>query len=245
MKKAKTRIKINKKIFMLLILFILSISMVFFSQAKYVFEDEQTDSYVAKNFYFKSNLLTTNTTTSYTYGNGENKIEFTISNSEDELRFSEVDINYTATLKDLSGNVIETQEGTLSKDTLDIKTISFTDLETGTYKVTLESTSPYSKILYGTFYITAKDENINYEVSDSENSSILYLTINAKDYAGDVLIAYPSGLKFDNTDSKIKSYTDTTLTISFENYSEYSLIFFKEDITQIYKTADFTVEKNN
>lgn len=233
-----------KHIYFFIVLVALAFFMLSFSKAKYVKNEEETDSYVAKTFYFESNLLTTSKSdNTYVYGEGENTITFTIANYEDELRISEVDIYYTATLTDINGNTIETKSGTLTQNELLTDTVTFENLETGTYNVTVNSTSPYTKTLQGTFYITAKDENISQEVSDTENSAMLYLTISTKDYEGDVLITYPEGLAIDNTDTHIENLTNSTVTINFETNSEYAIIFFKEDITKTYTTSDFTVVK--
>lgn len=233
----------NNHIFILIVLVLLGLFLLGFSKAKYVVNEKETDSYVAKNFYFKSDLLS-ESTSSYTYGKGKNTIEFTISNNEDELRISEVDISYTATLTDMNGNEIETKSGTLTSGAINTQTITFENLATGTYNVAVKSTSPYTKTLYGTFYITEKEENFDFQVSDIANSSILYLTINTKDYTGNVLITYPEGLEIDNTDLNIQNYTNSTVTINLKANSEYSLIFFKEDITKTYEKSNFTVIKN-
>ncbi len=233
----------NKHIYILIALILLGLLTLGFSKAKYVALENKTDSYVAKNFYFESNLLS-ESTSSYTYGKGKNTIEFTISNNEDELRISEVDIDYTAILTDMNGNEIETKSGTLTSGTINTQTIRFENLATGTYNVAVKSTSPYTKTLYGTFYITEKEESFDFQISDIANSSILYLTINTKDYTGNVLITYPEGLEIDNTDLNIQNYTNSTVTINLKANSEYSLIFFKEDITKTYEKSNFTVVKN-
>ncbi len=234
---------INKLIYILIILVLLGFFVLGFSKAKYVTNEKETDSYVAKNFYFESNLLSESTST-YTYGKGKNTIEFTISNNEDELRISEVDISYTAILTDINGNEIETKNGTLTSGTISTQTIKFENLSTGTYNVAVKSTAPYAKTLLGTFYITENEESLNYEVSDIVNSSILYLTINAKDYAGNVSITYPEGLEIDNTDLNIQNHTSNTVTVNLKANSEYSLIFFKEDMTKTYEKSNFSVTKN-
>jgi len=234
----------SKNIFILVALVLLGLFMLAFSKAKYVANEENTDSYVAKSFYLESDLLNTSGSNAYTYGEGKNAIEFTISNNEDELRFSEVDIEYIATLTDINGTVIKTKTGTLTSGALSKETIRFENLDTGTYEVTVKATSPYTKTLYGTFYITSKDENLSYEVSDTKNSSILYLTINTKDYVGNVLITYPAGVVIDNTNLDIINSTSNTVKIKLEANSEYSLMFFKEDITKVYEKENFTVVKN-
>lgn len=233
---------INKVIYILIIAVLLGFFMLGSSKAKYVTNEKEADSYVAKNFYFESNLLAESTKT-YTYGKGKNTIEFTIYNNADELRISEVDINYTAVLTDINGNELETKNGTLASGTISTQTIKFENLSTGTYNVTVQSTAPYTKTLSGTFYITEKEESLNYEVSDIANSSILYLTINTKDYAGNVLITYPEGLQIDNTDLNIQNQTSNTITVNLKANSEYSLIFFKEDATRIYEKSNFSVAK--
>lgn len=242
MKKAKKIIK-NKHIYMFSVIVLLGFFMLTLSKARYVANEENTNGYIAKNFYFNSDLLSTSEDTIYTYGNGENAIELTLYNNEDELRFSEVDIAYTVILTDGNGTEIETKSGTLAGGKINTETINFDDLSTGTYNVTATATSPYTKTLYGTFYITEKNDTLSYEVSDSENSSILYLTISTNDYSGEVIVTYPNGVIINNTDLIIESYSDnSTITINVNANSEYSLIFFKEDITNVFSKEDFAIK---
>ena len=64
--------------------------------AKYLNERSSDNLVIAKNFYFTSNLLDGK---EHTLAPGSTSVTFTLGNHEDDLRYSEVDIDYTVTVQ--------------------------------------------------------------------------------------------------------------------------------------------------
>lgn len=226
-----------------------------FSLAKYISNRHENFLYEAKSFYFESDLLSDSTEQkSYSYQRGIDSIRLNLSNNADELRYSEVNIEYKVSITDLSGNnitdkngnVVSTVEGTLKKGEINTTTIEFNNLSTGAYIVTAETLKPYKKLIQANFILTEADNAISYEVSDAIDSPILNLIINTKDYAGNIKISWPKGVAPDNTDSYFKNvntgYSKSNITIRFESNSEYIFNFFKEDPSSAFDSTDFTVE---
>ena len=97
--KAKLKTKIN---FNTLLLIAIPTIFIGGSVAKYVQERNEDLVYQAKNFYFESDLLSDNTNlSSYTYDVGNDTITFKLSNNIDELRHSQVDIEYVVKITDI------------------------------------------------------------------------------------------------------------------------------------------------
>ena len=85
-----------------------------------------------------------------------------------------------------------------------------------------------------------------FEVSDSKNSPILYLTLKTTDYSGNVSITWPSGIYPDSTNSYFEN-VETGLnggstTIEFSSNSEYSFQFYKNNPETVYSENDFSVK---
>ncbi len=248
--KLKTRFNFNK-----LLLFAIPTIFIGGTVAKYVQERNEDLIYQAKNFYFESDLLSDNTDpAAYTYDVGNDTIVFELSNNIDDLRHSEVDINYTVSITDVQGNqvtdkdgkVISEQSGKLSNNNIDMDEIEFENLPTGNYIVTAKAVSPYEKTLQATFVLTERNENIQYEINDAVGSPILQMTVRTSDYRGDVTIIWPDGIAPDNTNSKLTEsntgYSQGEETIFFETDSEYTFQFFKKQPDLIYTKNDFSVE---
>lgn len=71
--------------------------------ARYIQKTDKNDVAVAKEFYFKSDLLDGNThTIAPTDSDGKGSITITLMNHADELRYSEVDIDYTVSVEEVT-----------------------------------------------------------------------------------------------------------------------------------------------
>lgn len=239
----RRKLDINK-----LILIIIPIIIIGTTVAKYVQKQNNDIVYQAKNFYFESDLLSDNTNPkSYTYQKGKNNISIILRNNIDSLRYSEVDIDYIVTISDIQGKKIEEKTGTLSNKNIDAKQIEFTNLQSGTYTVVAKSKNPYEKTLQANFIIEKENDEIVYQISDSQNSPVLQLTVITEDYDGDIKISWPSGVAPDSTDDKFSDvnigYNGGNKVVNFNSNSEYTFQFFKQNPNLNYNKNDFTVER--
>lgn len=223
-----------------------------YTLAKYIFGHEQEAVFVAKDFYFESDLLKSTDVTipQYILQTGVNDITFVLKNHPDELRTSEVDIAYSVTLKKDGDSNPVTKTGTLEIDEKN-ETIYFDNLAPGTYTVTAEATAPYAKTLRAEFVVTGMDNNIRWKVNDNAQSPFLQLIVQTADSDGDILISWPNGVVPDNTDALLagaisKAGDDENYPVSMQANAEYAFVFFKEDPDRNYSTDDFaTVGTNN
>ena len=241
-----------KKILITFLILIIMLAVVVF--AKYVTDKRPAILVTAGSFYFESDLLTDDTTMkTYTYQEGVDEISVTLQNNIDELRFSEVDIYYTVSLTDIEGHSVQDKNGTtvanitgtLTKDRIDTRTVSFSNLATGSYIVTANATAPYEKEIKANIIITEENSSIEYSVRDTVNSPVIQLTITTNDYSGNVRITWPQGTTPDNTNIDFAGnntgYDGGSQTITYQANSELIIQFFKEDLTDRYTKTDFQV----
>lgn len=256
LKKTKTKLKFSLSLNTFLLI-IIPVILIGTSLAKYISERTSDLVYEAKNFYFESNLLSDNTNPSaYTYDVGTDTISFKLKNNIDDLRHSEVDIEYTVKITDIQGNsvtdkdgnVVGSLTGTLSKNGIDSDELEFTNLPSGNYLITADAISPYVKKLQGSFVLTGKDEEIMYSVNDSLGSPIVLLTVSTEDYEGDINISWTSGLAPDSTSSIFENvnsgYASGSIETSFESNSEFTFQFFKNNPNNLYSKSNFTVGRS-
>ena len=223
--------------------------------AQYVSEKHNEAVFQTGSFYFESTVLKEENPPIYEYEKGVNSISIDLNNFADELRNSELDINYTVsltdsngnTMTDMNGNTIADKTGVLPKNRKHTENIEFKNLKSGTYTVTANATSPFQKTLKANFVITQKDDEIKYSVSDSIRSAILQLTISTQDYSGDIQINWPEGVSPNSSDSKFQNvntgFSQGNYVIHFEANSEYTFNFFKKDPNNVFKTENFSIEK--
>lgn len=255
-RKNKYNIK-TKFNFNMILLIIIPVLFIGGTVAKYIQEKNVELVYQAKSFYFESDLLSDNTNPqAYTYERGRDDISINLSNNIDELRYSEVDIEYVVTITDRygnqildkEGNVVTEKAGILSNKNIDKQEISFTNLPSGIYLVTAEVISPYEKTLQASFVLTENDENIIYQVNDSVNSPVLQLTVRTQDYSGNIKISWPEGVVPDSTNPKFLNidtgYEQGSTMVQFEANSEYVFQFFKKQLNIVFTKDNFSVERS-
>lgn len=166
-----------------------------------------SESYVrAKEFYFTSDFLDGKT---HTLAPGSTEVEFTVGNHADELRFSEVDIDYTVTVSPKDGVTITPETGTLSEGSVNNGTLTISGLSSGkTYNVTVTgigyadgkpNTPGYEKTLKATIEVLSEKSAV-YKYLDATNPDYVLLTVWAQGYTGTVTIQPPEGMIPDNTD---------------------------------------------
>ena len=227
----------NKILFAVFALSIIILGFTTATFAKYDADEEDLVVYTPQEYYFESDLLTTDNE-SYTLQANTNNITVTLKNYIDQLNVSKVDISYVISIKKNNVEISDkTTTGTIT--TLEKnEQISFTNLTVGTYQVIATSTSPYEKTLSATFIIPALDENIEIAVTDESNVSAFELQIISNDYLGDITINWVEGLLPDITNPLMEDFSGTTHTISISNKnSSISLLFFKTNPSKIYSAT--------
>ncbi len=157
-----------------------------FVAAKYINEKSSTGVIGAKNFYFTSNFLDG---TLHTLAPGTTSVSFSVGNHEDDLRYSEVKINYTVTVD--NGATIENGTGTLASGAVNDAEITVSGLTAGkTYTVTATGTGGYSKTLTATIVVAQSQSKLYYNVDNSAADYILLTVWNEGDADGNVTISY-------------------------------------------------------
>jgi len=224
--------------------------------AKYVWNKSNDHLMSAKEFYFTSDLLTTDTK-KYVLNSNTDKISFTLGNNADELRFSDDDITYTVTIKfkdsdDPCTATATPKEGTLNKGAISTVKIDVSDLVVGkTYIVTATGSAGYEQTLSAEF--TVSDNNANLYKHLQVTDEYVLLTVWTENLSGDLTIQVnTTDLIPDNTDpilSDVFNYKDGIYTelvgdaaikdlVNFQTtYSSYTYRFF------IYSGSRFSVDQ--
>ena len=211
--------------------------------AKYAAVEYSENAYVARNFYFESDMLaeSSGAVPQYSLKAGVNEISFLLMNHPDNLRFSEVDIDYTVTIT--GEGINETlPEMTLTGNRKTSEEIRYAVSEPGTYTVTAVATAPYTKTLQAKFTVTGKDEEISINVGDAAGSPNIKVTVTTADYEGDIIITWPAGVVPDNTDPLLRDASGNSCTVHVKKNSEYTFQYFKNNPNSDY-SKDITVEK--
>lgn len=168
----------------------------------------RSDGWVkAYDFYFTSNLLDGGT---HTLAPGSTEVTFTLSNHADELRYSEVDINYVVKVTDKDGNatgatVTNNTGGKLNKDNPQDAEVTISDLQAGTYIVTATGDGGYKKTLTAEIKVLPEEAKLYWNRENVSDGYTLLTVWNEGDTPGDVTIKY-TGIP-DNTNPNMKGWT--------------------------------------
>lgn len=213
--------------------------------AKYLQNDNNNLGIQTSDFYFKSDLLeepqTNGVYPKYTLSKGVTQISFKLKNYLDEFRYSSENIEYSITL---SGNINKSETGVITKGSCKTKDVVFNGLTTGTYTVVVTTTSPFKTTLKADFVITEEDASFSYVVNDALNSSIVQVIITTNAYSGTLKISWPSDLLPDNSNTLLQDAIGVTnININVSEHAEYTLIFFKQDITKVFTSGNIIVSK--
>lgn len=193
--------------------------------AKFVYNRDGFGTVVAPNFYFESDRLTTDGA-NYTLNAGTTEICFTLTNSADDLRFSDNDIAYTVTCSD---GTLSVGEGTLQSGQKSTVEVTLSGLQDGmTYTVWAVGTAGFEQSLTATFTVTSEPHEVYMHTQIDATKTYVVLTVWTKDLAGKVTVTLPQGLIPDNTDPKMSGFTTATESFWFdlEKYSSVSYRFF-------------------
>lgn len=217
--------------------------------ASYVKSLDNKGYAVMKEFYFTSNLLDGGT---HTLNPGSKDVTFTIGNHADNLRYSEVDIDYSISVKDLTDESlivnVEESSGTISGGSVNDVNVTISDFVPGhKYEILALGEGSYHQELSAIIVVPENAPKLYYYLDKTSSDEYVVLTVWAQGYSGEVTINPPPSLIPDNTDPVMRdvttgqiSFTDTTSFVDEEGYSSHSYRFFGNGVS----VEDFTVSGN-
>ncbi len=201
--------------------------------ARYAHRETGEQSTVSEEFYFTSDLLTSDGKASYSLPVGTTSVSFELRGYADELRHGKSAVQFTYSV----------DGGAQTSGTIPAggaTTVELAGLSAGVHKVTATSTAPYAQELSATFAIAAEDTSVAAEVGDSSGSPYAILTVSTKEYEGDVTVSWPAGVIPDQTQDEFKGVSGSSggsITKAVGKYSSYTFRFFKTDAGQDYTNA--------
>ena len=226
--------------YLLLIFFIIALISTGFVYARYSYETGDEGLVHSNEFYFACDFLDGQT---HILAPGSTEITFTLENHADELRYSQVDIDY---IVKVDGNIPSGEhiEGTLNLGSIQEQKVKVTGLEPGhTYVITALGEGGYHKTLSATVIIPPRDAAL-YKYLDVSNPEYVLLTVWAKGVQGNIVINPPNIVIPDNTDEvmrntkKGETITDTSsFDANSHGYGSHVYRFFGSDVT----IDDFTI----
>lgn len=174
----------------------------------------------AKDFYFTSNFLDGGT---HTLAPGSTEVKFMLGNHADDLRFSEVDIDYVVTVD--NGATVKKDTGTLKSGSVKDEEIVISNLRAGTYTITATGTGGYSKTLRATIVVPEKATRV-YQHQDNIAGEYTLLTIwNETDETKKVTVMY-TGIP-DNTNPNMADWTtNDSREVTIEAHASKTFRFF-------------------
>lgn len=252
------KIKQNKTKYLVLLVLLTFIILggIVFSNSRYVLKSNTTKSINSDKFYFNSDSLGEK---EKKYNMNSKIIEFQVNNYDDELRYSNVNIEYEVTTQLISTNnsniTIETyingeqgKKGTLNgnqkaKDLVKVEIKGASEEDNIELEISVIAKYPYSKKLSATYNIKKPEtSDKEYEINLNKSNDYSNLLIRTYSYSGNLKI------KFDKT--KLVPYeekqdnvtiSDNYITINVKNNSNYSLKFITNNSIKL--NEDIIVEK--
>ena len=230
---------------------------------KYVQGQQKTGTISGKAFYFESDFLdvadASKTYTVYPGGGGTASVTFHLQNHIDELRVSEMAINYTVTVKEGANDVSDATAGGAKTGTLqgtalepkDKASVTLSGLEPGkTYLVTVTGNGGYVKTIQAKFVVAELDKKV-YKHLQIQGEEVL-LTVWTENVKGAAQITITdedarNKLVPDNTDPALSGVTKGQSVIidqanSFGiTYSSHLYRFFNPEDVDDLNVEKFTV----
>lgn len=218
--------------------------------AKYIQTIHQEQGEITSQImYFESNYLTES---GATYTITADTVTITLTNYPDDLRISELDVNYEISVTGGDATITigdeTTNTGTLTAGNKQSASVKISGLEQGkTYTVTARGENGFVKTLSATFTVTEQENKVFKRVEQTEH--YVLLTVWTQKVTGNAVISdIPAALIPDNTDPVLASVktADTAFTDdkSFNNkeYTSRTYRFFipKGDATE-YTVDNFEV----
>lgn len=246
----------KKKLLIISLIIIILLPLIVFG--KYLYYKTYEFYLTTNNFYFYSNYLSLDNkkfTINNWGGSGNYNISVDLYNYSNDLKYTSDDIEYEVTCNS-SSNVtcsVNNGSGVLygnmkgSKD-VGITIIPKEDLKTGDeveVEVIAKSKTIYNKILKATFKILVTD--IDYNIVDSSGSLYASLDIsNLGDVSKEVTLTFDnSKVNIDTTNKLVINGTNTnkngfisSSVITLEPGSDYSIYFYKKDISKNYSLLE-------
>ncbi len=238
---AKEKPKINRKKVIIpiaaivLLLCVLTVGMLV---AKYINRKSSDGLVRAKNFYFTSDFLDGE---EHTLAPGSTSVTFTLGNHADDLRYSEVDIEYTVTVD--NDAAVTSPTGTLAKDSVKDAEVTVSGLRPGTYTVKAVGKGGYTKTLTAKIVVPAIEAKLFYHIDDSAGEYILLTVWNEGDKEGNVTVAY-TGIP-DNTNPNMTDWvTNGNKTVTVAPHASMVFRFFNANAGNITVTGASEKELN-
>lgn len=213
MKKDTYKIQRNVKILIMVIVLLVCTLTVSIVAAKYITEKSSDGSIRASEFYFTSDFLDGKT---HTLVPGSTSITFTLGNHGDDLRYSEVDINYTVTVTPEAtaapAATVTNGTGTLKKEKISDASVTISELIPGnTYNITAKGEGGYEKTLTAIIVVPDQASKLYYHIDNSAGDYTLLTVWNEGDKEGTVNITY-TGIP-DNTNPNMTNWETNDGTI--------------------------------
>lgn len=232
--------------------------------AKYIKSQEKAATVSAREFYFTSDYLRDAEEPMKTYKLNApispadtTSVTIALNNFADVLRVSDVDIEYTVTVKAVGEEItVMEQTETISAGAKGTTVpITIDGLAAGTkYVVTVTGEGGknvelnrlgYLETLQATFEVAAKDATVYMHVDDTDpEDNYVLLTVWTKNVVGDATISIPEGLIPDNTDPAMAGATTGSFTDAAGSfaaaYSSHTYRFFKDSGAGSYTENSFT-----
>lgn len=244
----------RNKTAVLLVLFCLCIGGIAMISAKYINQKKTDNNTVtAKGFYFESDLLDGKEHTVIpTDSKNTASVTVRLKNFEDDLRYSETDVDYTVSVAEGDTNVAATDvtvknadgkaTGTIATGAKNYADVTLSNLKAGkTYKITATTDNVYKKTLTGTIKVADSDNDVYASVND-ENQYI-EVTVWTIDYNGEVKLSYhDEDLIPDNTNKEMKDAVSGSgkKTITFSKWganTSHVFRFFKNVENKTYQVS--------
>ena len=240
--KAKFNIKTKKHMALFIISFVImiaSLTLGTVTLARYIRRISSDGVIDPNKFYFESNLLTLD---GASYELATDSITFDLKSYDDNLRHSEVDIDYEVSITCSDGGV-QIPEATKS-DTLPAGksrvSIEYNGLVLGkTYTVTASATAPYTKTISASFTLPSENEAVMLERSDSADGYIAYLTLKTGNVAKSGIVTWQEGYVPMNAYAPMEHASGTSNNVTLEPNRVYVLSFLKSDLSAEYNPGDF------
>ena len=210
--------------------------------AKYAHKETGEKNAASEEFYFTSDLLTSDGTKTYELPVGTTSIEFELRNYADGLRSTSAsDIAYECTVAKEDGTsagTITNGSGSIAAGKQQATKVTVNDLSGGTYTVIATSTSPYNQELSAKFTIAKADDKLSTSVTDKSGSDYATLIVSTKEYEGDIVVRWPGEVVPDQTQTDFANgTTGNSITKHVDKYSSYTFRFFKTDTSKDYSDA--------
>lgn len=223
--------------------------------AKYVWGIERKSAVSAPNFYFTSDLLAENPKT-YTLNpgaGGTTSFTFEVRNYADELRNTDMNVEYSVTVIPSEEITVTPASGKLTASQKSTATITVSGLENGqTYTITATGRAGFESTLSANVTVRPDAQNIyKHLYVDSTDPNYVLLTVWTENVSGEVSITFPAELIPDATDAALegiftpsndgKAYMFTDNSNFTASYSSHVYRFFKAEDAK-YENSQFTVE---